>query len=90
MLGRSVYLNFISLFVPVALLELQRRYRRKMDSVQEIAHQTLVGGTIKPDFGYTHEYTISLYCNIRTGPRWVIVSHESAFSSVLSRTVKIR
>lgn len=54
-----------------------------MDSVQESAHQTLVDGTIKPDFGYTHEYTISLYRNIRTGPRWIIISHESAFSSVL-------
>ena len=40
-----------------------------MDSVQESAHQTLVDGIIKPDFGYTHEYTISLYRNIRTGPR---------------------
>ena len=69
MLRRSVHLNLIPLFVPVALLELQRRYRRKMGSVQESAHQTLVDGTIKPDFGYTHEHTISLYCNIRTGPR---------------------
>ena len=69
MLRRSIHLNLIPLFVPVALLELQRRYRRKMDSVQESAHQTLVDGIIKPDFGYTHEYTISLYRNIRTGPR---------------------
>ena len=69
MLRRSVHLNLIPLFVPVALLELQRRYRRKMDSVQESAHQTLVDGIIKPGFGYTYEHTISLYRNIRTGPR---------------------